>query len=146
MYISWYHRYHMKQNHGKKLLSITLGIFLVGAALYLRFYAPIRVRVGVETTQIDKILHLISGIFFASLIEWRMARLSFRQALWLVIILFVSWKAFEILAVPGAHSYVAKHWKAWTSDCIGDAAATILGFLFYWYAAMDSPPSSKEGD
>ncbi len=134
----------MNQNHWKKPLCVVLGIFLAGAALYLRFSAPISVKVAVETTQIDKFLHIIGGVFLASLIEWRMRRLSFRPALWLVIVFFVSWKAAELLAVPGVHYYMAKHWKIWALDCIGDSAATILGFLLYWYGVIGSPSHAKE--
>lgn len=134
----------MDYNLRKRILNVSLGFFLVCVTLYLHFFASIRITVGVETTQIDKILHVIGGIFLASLIEWRISRLSFWKILGTVLLLFIFWKAFEF-SVDSARYYqhISTHLNSWSFDFIGDGIATILGSILYWRMAIYKPPQDR---
>lgn len=116
----------------KIILSIGLGTFLACVELYLHFLAPLRIRMQVEAVHLDKVLHIAGGIFLASVLEWRVRRLSFWDVLGIVLVLSLAWKAFEFYVDPTTHHYILTHLTAWTLDLIGDCAATILGSLLYW--------------
>lgn len=126
----------MEHHWWKKIACIKLGIFLAGVQIYLRFFAPVFVKVGVETTQIDKILHIIGGVFFALFIEWRMKKVSFWRMLVILFILSLAWKGFEFIISPAAQHYILTHLRSWSFDLTGDVAATVLGGLLYWRFAM----------
>ena len=122
----------MEQKRSKKVFLLVLFVFLVGIEVYLHFFAPVSVRVGVETTQIDKILHLLGGVFLALLLEWKMSSFSFWRVFGVVILLSIVWKIFEVFSDPSAKRFVLAHLGAWSFDATGDTAATLLGALGYW--------------
>ncbi len=114
-----------------KSLCLTLGGILAATEIYLHLFASIAIQSGIETWQIDKLFHLVGGVFLATVVEWRMGHVSFWRTLAAVTVLTIVWKVFESLD-PSMHRYIVAHFSAWAFDAVGDVAATVLGGLAYW--------------
>ncbi len=120
----------------KIFASVGLFLFLICVELYLRYVATIPFKKMIEATQIDKILHFIAGMFLATLVEWAIKPLSFWRMLAAIFVLSICWKIFEYFLDPSMLSYVERHFTVWSLDATGDIAATVLGGLCYWRAAV----------
>ena len=134
----------MKEASWKTFISNSLGLFLFSVEIYLRYFAPQALRKSIEPAQIDKVLHLLGGIFIAILIERYMKAPSFLRVLGITFVLMILWKVFEYFLDPAMPRFIMHHLSMWVIDTIGDITATIFGGLLYWYVAIQKTEMVSE--
>ncbi len=124
-------------------LSTTKQFFLFAVALllwafiiYISWLAPAETLRFIGQTHIDKIAHLVGGIFITLVYEWSSGSPKLYRLLILLFGLAIGWEFLEYLFDTETRFFFSAYPDLWRLDSVGDVVAALLGSYGYFVFAM----------
>ncbi len=124
-------------NRTKQVFFIFLLLSLAGFFIYTQWFAPQAELRFIGSRNLDKIAHIMGGMFIAGFFEWRSRKKILWQLLLLLLVAAVGWEVFEFFFDPKTQYFAAHSPDLWRLDTIGDIIAGFLGCYGYWVFAAN---------
>ncbi len=121
----------------KQLALLLISLALLGFIIYIDWIASFEELRSIGALHIDKLAHLLGGIFIALIYEWRFGNpLRLSRLLALLFGLTIGWEVLEYLFDAETRFFVATYPDLWRLDSAGDVVAALLGSYGYWVFAV----------
>lgn len=129
----------MKRN--ALFVSIAILTFAVMAfwMYYIHEKATFAEKNAVKNYQLDKVIHVIGGIFIISVAAFLKRRLSLRTALSSLIVVALVWEIGELVFDPEVSRSFYTEFVRWRSDAMLDVVACISGGLAFYLMLRPRP-------
>jgi|GEM_PF-6737531 len=130
----------------KRKMIFVLIIFLaliLGELSFAKFIATQDQKNIIAIYNIDKIFHVIGGVFFVLLGRLVFPRASWKTIFMLAIIGVVAWEIYEVLFDADVNWFFYHRRTIWRNDTIGDLIGDVVGMLcalFVLFRKGGSPP------
>ncbi len=114
------------------IAMITLAV-MVFWMYYIHEKATFSEKNAVKNYQLDKIIHVIGGIFIISVAAFLKGRLSIKSAISSLVVVALVWEIGELVFDQEVSRSFYTEFMRWRSDALLDVTACIAGgFSFYW--------------
>lgn len=123
----------MKRNTLLIVIAVVTFSMMVFWLYYIHEKATFAEKNAVENYELDKIVHIIGGIFIIAVSAFLKGRLSLRSALTSLIVVALVWEIGELVFDPEVSRSFYTSFARWRADAIVDVLACIAGGAgFYW--------------
>jgi uncharacterized BrkB/YihY/UPF0761 family membrane protein len=120
----------MKAERGSKGLLIFIVVALIVMAvwqIYSHIFIPKEYIETVLAYNIDKIMHLIGGMFVASLLVYIFGPQKFLSLIIAVLVVSIFWELFELYFDTQVTYYFSHDKYGWVLDTVGDTLFALFG-------------------
>lgn len=122
----------MRSNRNRFIMLGILFLILISWEVYVETIAPYAVLKIIAGYEIDKIFHVLGGIFISGVV------LTFRPATSLTTVLLITLfssvfiESLEFFLDAEVSDFYSKERRLWLEDTIKDIIAGIIGSFLYW--------------
>lgn len=121
----------------KRVAFFLIAFLLLAFVVYIQWFASEVERGIIGGRNLDKIPHILAGIFIAIAYEWAAPHRTLRGLLIAFFIISVGWEAYEYFFNPDVIYFAHISPDLWRLDTLGDITAGLLGAYGYWVFLMD---------
>lgn len=123
----------------KRVLSILLPFGLIAFQTFVWFFATKHQLKVIGSYHLDKIPHVLGGIFLALVYELQVSR----PRLWQLVLFIAAaagvWESYEFFFTADAAYFYSRFPDLWRLDTAGDIVAAFLGGYGYWVFGRKRP-------
>lgn len=117
-----------------------ISLFLWAFMVYTIYFASDAELRFIGSRQLDKIPHLLGGIFVAGAYERAVGRRLPALFLLSVAFIVVAWEVMEFAFIPETRFFYTISPELWRRDTVGDILAGLGGSSVYWVFGMSRKP------
>lgn len=120
----------------RQIFLLAIVLLLWAFMVYTTYFASEGALRFIGARQLDKIPHLLGGVFVAGLYERLLGRRKLVFFIFGLAAVTVLWEVAEFIFIPAIRFFYTLSPELWRLDSLGDITSGFLGGYSYWVFAM----------